>query len=315
MMDCVVRRRPCFPKVMLRSWSGKAGQPNPLKCTISPKPGASERWRGAAAGDPTRQPSPAWVQIRAWKSNLEILKMGKSESGKSAREDSVRAEFDRWADEGRGEQMARAHLDTARRALESLALQPGERALDVGCGVGWATRLMAEAVAGAQGMAAGLDLSPEMVARARVASREVENALFAVAEAAEIPWRDAYFHKALSVESFYYFPDQPAALRELRRVLLPGGRLAMVISLYRENAPSLGWVQRLAVPAQVRSADEYEQMLRMEGFDEVASQPLPGCGPEPRCYNEAWPEGWFANEDEFREFRRIGALLLTARRP
>jgi hypothetical protein len=104
-------------------------------------------------------------------------------------------------------------------------------------------------------------------------------------------------------------------LRELRRVLAPGGRLAMVISLYRENPHSLGWVERLPLPVPVHSAAEYEQMLCIEGFAEVASQSVPDFAAAQQCYNDSWPEGWFADEEQFRNFRRIGALLLTARRP
>lgn len=230
-------------------------------------------------------------------------------------EERMRAECNRWAAEGRGEQMARAHLDPGRHAIASLGLQPGERALDLGCGVGWATRLLAEAVTGAQGFAAGLDLSPEMIARARAGCREVENALFVVGSAGEIPWRDEYFHKALSVESFYFFSDPAAVLRELRRVLAPGGRLAILVSLYRENPHSLGWAEKLPGTVPVLSTAEYEQMLRVEGFADIASQRLADSAAVPECYNEPWPGGWFADEAQFRDFSRLGALLVTARRP
>ena len=91
-------------------------------------------------------------------------------------------------------------------------------------GMGYA--LLAEAVEGGQGMAVGPDMSDEMIARARVASRDLENVLFATAPAEEIPWRDEYFERVLSIESFYYYPDQEVVLRELYRVLvIPGGAL------------------------------------------------------------------------------------------
>ncbi len=76
-----------------------------------------------------------------------------------------------------------------------MALKAGDRVLDLSCGVGWATRLLAEAVEGGQGMAVGMDISDEMIARARAASRDLENVLFAIGPADEIPWRDEYFEQ------------------------------------------------------------------------------------------------------------------------
>ena len=151
-----------------------------------------------------------------------------------------------------------------------MELKPGDRVLDLSCGAGWATRLLAEAVAGGQGMAAGLDISEEMIARARACSRELENVLFAIGAADEIPWRDEYFDRVLSIESFYYYPDQEAVLRELYRVLVPGGQLFILINLYQENPHSLGWVKQLKVPVHVRSEKEYLEMLRAQGFADVA---------------------------------------------
>ena len=155
----------------------------------------------------------------------------------------LRAEFNQWALEGRGAEMEQHHLSIAQQTIARMELKPGDRVLDLSCGAGWATRLLAEAVAGGQGMAAGLDISEEMIARARAGSREVENVLFAIGAADEIPWRDEYFDRVLSIESFYYYPDQEAVLRELHRVLVPGGPLFILINLYQENPHSLGWVR------------------------------------------------------------------------
>jgi ubiquinone/menaquinone biosynthesis C-methylase UbiE len=225
--------------------------------------------------------------------------------------EKLRTEFNQWAAEGRGEQMESHHLSIARQTVARMGLKPGDRVLDLGCGTGWVTRWLAEAVEGGPGMAVGLDISNEMIARARSASLSVENVLFAVAAAEEIPWREEYFESALSIESFYYYPDQEAVLRELYRVLVPGGRLFLLINLYKENPYSLLWVEKLKVPVHVRSEAEYEQMLRAQGFTDTVIAHIPDLSATPDDSSSAW----FANAEELREFKRIGALLLVARKP
>jgi arsenite methyltransferase len=223
----------------------------------------------------------------------------------------LRTEFNRWAVEGRGDEMESHHGSIAQQMMASMALSPGNRVLDLSCGVGWATRQLAQAVAGGTGMAAGLDISEEMIARARAASRDLENVLFAVGTAEEIPWRDEYFDRIFSIESFYYYPDQPAVLRELHRVLVPGGLLFILINLYKENPHSLGWVNQLKVPVHVRSETEYEEMLRAHGFVDTSIAHIPDLTETPGQYDGTW----FADAGQLREFKRIGALLLMGRRP
>jgi arsenite methyltransferase len=223
----------------------------------------------------------------------------------------LRTEFNRWALEGRCEEMEHNHLGIAQQAMARMALKAGERVLDLSCGAGWATRRLAKAVAGGRGMAAGLDISEEMIARARASSRELENVLFAIGSAEAIPWRDEYFDKVLSIESFYYYPDQEAVLRELHRVLVPGGMLCVLINLYKENPHSLGWVKQLKVPVHARSENEYLEMLNAQGFADAAIEHVPDLTESSGDYDGAW----FTDEKQLQEFRSIGALLLTARRP
>jgi arsenite methyltransferase len=223
----------------------------------------------------------------------------------------LRTEFNQWALQGRGVEMEQNHLSIAQQAIARMALKAGHRVLDLSCGAGWATRLLAQAVAGGQGMVVGLDISEEMIARARLASSEEENVLFAIGSAEEIPWRDQYFDRILSIESFYYYPDQEAVLRELHRVLVPGGLLFILINLYKENPHSLGWVNQLKVPVQVRSEAEYLAMLHAQGFTDAAVAHIPDLTVSSGHYSGAW----FADENQLREFKRIGALLLVARRP
>jgi ubiquinone/menaquinone biosynthesis C-methylase UbiE len=192
-----------------------------------------------------------------------------------------------------------------------MALKPGNRVLDLSCGFGWATRLLAQAVEGGQGIAVGLDISDEMIVRARAAARDVENVLFAVASAEEIPWRDEYFERVLSIESLYYYPDQEAVLREVYRVLIPGGLVFILISLYVENPYSLRCVNQLNVPVHARSEIEYEEMLRAQGFVDIGVAHITDLAATPGQYDGSS----FLNAEELQEFNRIGALLLMASKP
>ncbi|MDR3763450.1 MAG: methyltransferase domain-containing protein [Acidobacteriota bacterium] len=225
--------------------------------------------------------------------------------------EKLKSEFNEWAADGRGEEMENHHAGIAEPVFVRMALQSGERVLDLGCGAGWATRKLARAVEGGPGMAVGHDISDEMIGRARAASTAVDNVLFTIGAADEIPWRDEYFDKVLSIESFYYYPDPSSVLRELLRALAPGGSLYILINLYRENPYSLRWVKELKVPVQVHSEGEYAELLRAAGFVNVAVDHIPDPTPTPDDYSGKW----FANAEELRDFKRIGALLLTARKP
>ena len=235
---------------------------------------------------------------------------GMREKNMADANEKLRTEFNQWATEGCGEGMEGHHISIAGQTMARMALEPGDRVLDLGCGSGWATRLLAMAVEGGQGMAVGQDISDEMIAHARAASVEVENVLFVVAPAEEIPWRDEYFEKILSIESFYYYPDQEAVLREIYRVLAPGGALFLLINLYKENPYSLRWMDRLKVAVHARSEGEYAAMLRAQGFSDVEIEHIPDLTETPEQYSGEW----FKSAEELRDFKRIGALLLIARK-
>jgi ubiquinone/menaquinone biosynthesis C-methylase UbiE len=157
----------------------------------------------------------------------------------------------------------------------------------------------------------GLDVSDEMIRRARAASTAYDNLMFVVGSAQQIPWEENFFNKVLSVESFYYYADQDRVLAELFRVMAPHGELFILINLYKDNHYSLRWVDELKVPVQVRSEQEYIQLLKAHTFEEVRAARVPDLTPTP----EEYAGKWFKNAEELREFKRIGALLLMARKP
>ncbi len=135
--------------------------------------------------------------------------------------------------------------------------------------------------------------------------------MFCVGSAQHIPWEENFFDKVLSVESFYYYPDQERALAELFRVMAPKGSLYILINLYRDNPYTLRWADELKVPVHVRSEQEYVDMLTQHAFEEVRAVRIPDETPTPDPYTGRW----FKNADELRDFKRIGALLLIGRKP
>jgi len=229
-------------------------------------------------------------------------------------EERLPQEFNRWAEAGRGEEMERHHHSITEQTIPLMELRPGERVLDLGCGWGWASRLLARIVGEGpegHGQVVGLDISDEMVRRARAASREFDNLMFICGSAERIPWEENYFDKVLSVESFYYYPDQDKALHEVFRVMTPRGRLFILINLYRENPYSLRWVEELKVPVQVRSEEEYVELLKGHAFEDVRARRIPDLSPTPEEYTGKW----FKDAGELREFKRMGALLLMGSKP
>lgn len=96
-----------------------------------------------------------------------------------------------------------------------------DRFLDIGCGPGAA--LEAAIQTGAD--VVGVDPSPAMVARA---ARRVPGAEVKVGSAEDIPFPDGAFTIAINIASFHHWADREAGLREVRRVLSPGGRLHIV---------------------------------------------------------------------------------------
>jgi ubiquinone/menaquinone biosynthesis C-methylase UbiE len=223
-------------------------------------------------------------------------------------------EFNRWAEKGEGEKMERHHLDITEKTIRLMDLRPGERVLDLGCGAGWATRLLARLVADGPdgfGQVVGLDVSDEMIRLARASSKDFENVLYVWGSSERLPWEENFFDKVLSVESFYYYADQDRALSELFRVMAPRGRLFILINLYKDNHYSLQWVDKLKVPVQVRSEAEYVELLQKHAFENVEARRIPDDTPTPDDYKTTS----FLSLEDMRGFKRVGALLLMASKP
>jgi ubiquinone/menaquinone biosynthesis C-methylase UbiE len=117
-----------------------------------------------------------------------------------------------------------------RVALELLALRPTDHLLDVGFGGGVMLREAAKRLPG--GFAAGIEISLPMLKRARRLLREeIRHGRLEIREGnvAAIPYADERFDKACTINTLHFWPDPPAGLRELLRILKPGGVLIVVV--------------------------------------------------------------------------------------
>jgi len=107
-------------------------------------------------------------------------------------------------------------------------LQPGERVLDLGSGAG-TDSLVAAQMVGENGSVKGIDMTPEMLAKARSAASElgVANVEFVEGEAESLPFANESFDVVISNGVIDLIPDKDAVFSELFRVLVPGGRMQL----------------------------------------------------------------------------------------
>ncbi len=146
------------------------------------------------------------------------------------------------------EQLAAVHA----AVMACAALAPGERVLDVACGTGLIAFAAATAV-GARGEVLGVDLSGRMVESAgrQARERELANIDFARMDAEQLGLPDASFDVVLCALGLMYVPQPRQALREMHRVLRPGGRI--VLAVWGERA-RCGWSALFSiVDAEIQS--------------------------------------------------------------
>jgi len=113
------------------------------------------------------------------------------------------------------------------KLLSLLSPQEGERALDIGCGPGLTTEALALAV-GEGGRVNGVDIAPPMLAIARNRCLRLPQVSFEQADVRKLPYANGSFDVALASQVYEYVEDIDGALRELARVIRPGGRALLV---------------------------------------------------------------------------------------
>jgi SAM-dependent methyltransferase len=220
------------------------------------------------------------IRFRRTRIKLRILY---SRLRKRPREVVRRHQFNLWAENGWADFLDSPHLALTEKAVKDMNLAPGARVLDLACGGGLASRMIA-GIAGERSLVVGADISDEIVGRARAKSKQFKNVKFICSSADHVPVSDNFFSHIVCIEAFYYFEDPETALRELLRVTAPQGRISIVVCLYTDHALSLHTVDDVDVPVQVRSVAEYKQLMESAGWSEVNLEdhvwpPRPGRKP------------------------------------
>ncbi|MEP6987610.1 MAG: methyltransferase domain-containing protein [Chloroflexota bacterium] len=117
---------------------------------------------------------------------------------------------------------------SGRRMVERLHLKSGLSVLDVGCGTG-ASALPAAQLVSPNGKVLGIDLADRLLEQARIkaAQRQLKNVEFRLGDMTDLRFPDHHFDVIVSVFSIFFVPDMPALIRELWRMVKPGGKLGI----------------------------------------------------------------------------------------
>lgn len=156
--------------------------------------------------------------------------------------------------------------------LGLLDVQPEDRVLEVGFGPGVA--LDALLAGAADGFVAGVDASALMVQQARTRhATAIATGRLAVrqGDAAALPFGEATFDRACGTHVIYFWPDPVAAMRELRRVLRPGGTLALGYQ-QREHMPEVALRTTGTIASRLYGPGEVEQVVHEAGFVAVRTE-------------------------------------------
>jgi ubiquinone/menaquinone biosynthesis C-methylase UbiE len=160
-----------------------------------------------------------------------------------------------------------------------MGLAAGGKFLDVGCGVGGATIPVAE-YTGAAGLTAGVDISSAMLDVALRRANNRPGIEFQLGDACAIPYPDGFFDVARCERVFLYLPDRLAAIREMMRVVKPGGRIYLIDTevsspaIYTAN-PAVAQKMLSIVAASVpnpQSGRELPSLARKAGLRDISAE-------------------------------------------
>ena len=158
--------------------------------------------------------------------------------------------------------MNMCHAPLTNWGLSLIGIQDGWTMLDIGCGGGATLQRLTNRSKGS--MVYGIDISEESVAKAANVNAAVLNKQVFVTQgsAEKLPYEDWKFDLVTAVETVYFWPNLPHCLQEVRRVLKPGGKFAIMVEVADENSK---WVT-LVDGMKAYTPEQLQEMLTDAGF-------------------------------------------------
>jgi ubiquinone/menaquinone biosynthesis C-methylase UbiE len=202
--------------------------------------------------------------------------------------------------------MEKRHWHTAKEALARMPVETGETVLDLGTGSGYALRALRETRDVGRGI--GLDASGEMIRNARRYTDD-PRLDFHRGDFGHLPVRDDAVDHVWSMEAFYYARDPDATLRELRRVLRPGGTFFCAVNFFEESEHTHEWRETVGVEMQLWSREEYRERFRSAGFHVAEQSTVPDREIDIPDADAFPTENWECREAMVDRYRTWGTLL------
>ncbi len=160
------------------------------------------------------------------------------------------------------------HTKVRRWGLSHISIKPDSCILDIGCGGGKAVNELAKSTA--FGKVYGIDYSEDMVQLSKKVNESlIKQGVVEITHGtvSSLPFSDNMFDLVTAFEAYYFWPDLINDLKEIKRVLKPGGSFLMVNEVYKDSQfekRNCKWVDLLDM--QIHTPDEYKDFLTKAGY-------------------------------------------------
>ena len=189
--------------------------------------------------------------------------------------------------------------------LELVAPRPGERVLDLACGTGIVARTVAPMVQPG-GQVIGVDFNPAQIATARSIDSSIE---WREGDAGSLTFADEEFDLVVCQQGFQFFPDRVQAVKEIHRVLKPGGRVGIAVWSSIDKFP--GYVALIHALEQRVSSSAVDLMYDLSvlaDIDEVSQFFSDGGFPDAEVQTISL-DVVFSSADEFTRAIAVGSIM------
>ena len=170
--------------------------------------------------------------------------------------------FDRWAKNGRSEEMEKGHGTTVNKFLDKLTFEKPFTFLDIGCGNGWVVRKISQLSKCRK--AIGIDKSKSMIEKAKI-KKILDKESYITTDLESWNYTEK-FDVIFSMESLYYSVPMESALKKIYKLLKRRGVFYCGTDFYKDNSLTTRWIKDMAVPMDLRSEMEWKKMFNDIGF-------------------------------------------------